>query len=526
MTPLEPGFEPTQIDIICARGRRAYNHEGNQAFRKVLEQNLDKYKSATTKQQKTIVVNALLDEIKEKSQFVRKLTDGKWIQVPEHVAKEKIGQGFRDLLHTQYRSSTKSKVKLRRERRKRQRSEDHKGHGATDALETFEPLPLDDSTASTDSLIYDCHPFDFEAQEGTKCEDEQVQQKPEASLEAPETKEKTQCEVAPIPHQGSVQEGSCIPTFVSPASPSDRQSRAYHQAPGDGLPPTHPDRPTSSHPASWVQYHQREGTDHPPPPPRYSPSEYQDYHSRPHYSPPPYSPPQDYARSHAPPPHQHHYPPHRRHRATSPHSGTGRWTPHHHSHTGHHGSHYTTPHTSSWSLGPATRFSCYPSPEDYYTPASPRPRRVEYQGSQGSHGYHHPYPPGGRPIVDQRSVFGGSGHSHHSNEAQERPAVVSGGSAHSHRPSETKHRPVIDGRRREASREAYHAATLLDPRRDQEDQQGSDQRHHSIPASLSQRPTGQSGAREFNDKVESSQPKGSPRRHEDQSFPEKTTNRG
>jgi uncharacterized protein YaaW (UPF0174 family) len=69
-----------------------YNHEGNQRFREILRENLEKYKSATTKQQKTTVVNALLEEIKEESRFVRKLDDGKWVEVAEHVAKEKVSR--------------------------------------------------------------------------------------------------------------------------------------------------------------------------------------------------------------------------------------------------------------------------------------------------------------------------------------------------------------------------------------------------------------------------------------------------
>ena len=67
-----------------------YNHEGNKKFRGILKQNLPKYQNATSKQQKTTVVNSLLDEIKEHSRFVRKLSDGTWVEVPEHVAKEKV----------------------------------------------------------------------------------------------------------------------------------------------------------------------------------------------------------------------------------------------------------------------------------------------------------------------------------------------------------------------------------------------------------------------------------------------------
>ena len=67
-----------------------YNHEGNKRFRGILKQNLEKYQSAATKQKKTTVVNSLLEEIKEHSRFIRKQDDGQWIEVPEHVAKEKV----------------------------------------------------------------------------------------------------------------------------------------------------------------------------------------------------------------------------------------------------------------------------------------------------------------------------------------------------------------------------------------------------------------------------------------------------
>lgn len=50
------------------------------------------YKSATTKQQKSLVVVTILDEVQVKSRFVRSNADGKWFQVQDHVAKEKVSR--------------------------------------------------------------------------------------------------------------------------------------------------------------------------------------------------------------------------------------------------------------------------------------------------------------------------------------------------------------------------------------------------------------------------------------------------
>ena len=76
--------------IYLQRGRSAYNHEGNSRFRQILAGHLEKYKSATTKQQKSLVVVTILDEVQVKSRFVRSNADGKWFQVQDHVAKEKV----------------------------------------------------------------------------------------------------------------------------------------------------------------------------------------------------------------------------------------------------------------------------------------------------------------------------------------------------------------------------------------------------------------------------------------------------
>ena len=72
------------------RGRAAYNHEGNCRFRKILAGHLEKYKVLTTKQQKSLMVVSILDEVQAKSRFVRSDADGNWFQVQEHVAKEKV----------------------------------------------------------------------------------------------------------------------------------------------------------------------------------------------------------------------------------------------------------------------------------------------------------------------------------------------------------------------------------------------------------------------------------------------------
>jgi len=97
-----PSLLPLETDIICARGRTAYNHEGNRRFRGILEQHLDAYRNATTKQEKSRVVVTVLEEIQRSQyRFVRSRKDAKdddgdgdgghWMEVEEHVRREKVG---------------------------------------------------------------------------------------------------------------------------------------------------------------------------------------------------------------------------------------------------------------------------------------------------------------------------------------------------------------------------------------------------------------------------------------------------
>lgn len=119
MEKLDPDFIPGAFDVICSRGKAAYQHQGNRSFRATLEHHLPSYANARSKQGKTEIVTMIYHGIQEATPeggFIRKNDKGEWCRVPSHVAREKVGQGFRDLLHTEYRSSTKAKIKRRRDR--------------------------------------------------------------------------------------------------------------------------------------------------------------------------------------------------------------------------------------------------------------------------------------------------------------------------------------------------------------------------------------------------------------------------
>ena len=93
---LPHGFTPGPFDVICARGKTAKNHPGNRRYRHLIEINLAHYDACTSKIDKSIIVTSILDAVRESSPnggFVRQDEEtGRWYEVGDHAAREKIGQ--------------------------------------------------------------------------------------------------------------------------------------------------------------------------------------------------------------------------------------------------------------------------------------------------------------------------------------------------------------------------------------------------------------------------------------------------
>jgi hypothetical protein len=116
MIPLPLDFQPGPHDVICGRGKLAWNHPGNRRFRLAVEMSIDKYSSADTKLEKSLIVSGIIESVRHASPhagFVKHDTDGRWYIVSDQLAREKAGQCLRDLLHHKYRSSNKAKKQRR-----------------------------------------------------------------------------------------------------------------------------------------------------------------------------------------------------------------------------------------------------------------------------------------------------------------------------------------------------------------------------------------------------------------------------
>jgi len=150
MITLDPCFEPTSLDVICARGKEAYNHTGNIRFRQLVADQLHNYQSSTSKMAKSQIVREIIESVRRaspKGGFVKKV-NGKWFDVGERARREKTGQQIRDLLHTQYRSSTKAKARTRKRLRK-----SHSANSATRAATQAAIMGATSSMASRSSSL-------------------------------------------------------------------------------------------------------------------------------------------------------------------------------------------------------------------------------------------------------------------------------------------------------------------------------------------------------------------------------------
>ena len=106
--------KPKPIDVLCGRGKTCFEHEGNNAFRKIVAQHIDAYSCALTKKAKMQVVVRVVDIVL--SQGGRFLVRNRgsphyWVDGGSKQGKKKAGHALRDAL----RGRVKCVEKLRME---------------------------------------------------------------------------------------------------------------------------------------------------------------------------------------------------------------------------------------------------------------------------------------------------------------------------------------------------------------------------------------------------------------------------
>jgi hypothetical protein len=105
-------FLPSDLSVICGRGKESYNHTGNHCFRILTSTFVERYSQADSKTAKSAFVYNIVTMIREAGGHFCKYEkdEGAWFEVGDRCAREKVSSLFRDMLHTQYRSSAKAKT--------------------------------------------------------------------------------------------------------------------------------------------------------------------------------------------------------------------------------------------------------------------------------------------------------------------------------------------------------------------------------------------------------------------------------
>jgi hypothetical protein len=163
-TQLRVEFQPCDYSVVCGRGKDTFNHGGNKRFRILASMFIEEYSQADSKVAKSAIVSKILGVIRQAGGVFCKYESGAWFDVGEHCAREKVSALLRDLLHTQYRSSAKSKLDRRQKTVKKPKPKpNQKLQSDLKQVEVKETEDSDDlSTTSSswgtsnDSLGMDC----------------------------------------------------------------------------------------------------------------------------------------------------------------------------------------------------------------------------------------------------------------------------------------------------------------------------------------------------------------------------------
>jgi hypothetical protein len=133
---------------------------GNRRFRVCIDNNLGAYERARTKHERSMVVTAIVDAVREsrtnhpRGGFVRKdAASGRWYEMGDKTAREKVGHALRDAIKLLNRESKKKSAPTAPfqptvKKSKRRRTNDHVVNAKSDGLFSTEE-ENDGDTAST-----------------------------------------------------------------------------------------------------------------------------------------------------------------------------------------------------------------------------------------------------------------------------------------------------------------------------------------------------------------------------------------
>jgi hypothetical protein len=160
-------FQPSEYSVICGRGKASYGHTGNHHLRMLASMFVEKYSQSGCNKHKSTIAAHIVTMTRERGGSFCKYEKGAWFEVGDHFAREKVSAMFRDMLHTQYRSSAKAKTARRRVQIKRIKTQTQQQHSQQliDGIRHWDESSMTSSrsgSSRTDSLGFNSsHEVDF-----------------------------------------------------------------------------------------------------------------------------------------------------------------------------------------------------------------------------------------------------------------------------------------------------------------------------------------------------------------------------
>jgi hypothetical protein len=89
-TNLPPTYQPDDWDVCCGRGKMNWNHKGNIRFRNLVQSNVQRYMDSSTRNDKTQIVNGIVDFVREKGgNFLKQDKSDHWYDIGDSEARDK-----------------------------------------------------------------------------------------------------------------------------------------------------------------------------------------------------------------------------------------------------------------------------------------------------------------------------------------------------------------------------------------------------------------------------------------------------
>jgi len=138
--------------ILDTDASHATTTAGNKRFRDAVSSSLETYMQAETRFEKASVVHKIVDDIrKEGGQFLKKnLSTGRWVQLNEQQAKEKVGHAIRDAVNA-YENKL-NKVKLKEHAQKQFRSSNSPASLSVSLPSSYARMTTQDTAATSADL--------------------------------------------------------------------------------------------------------------------------------------------------------------------------------------------------------------------------------------------------------------------------------------------------------------------------------------------------------------------------------------